>query len=221
MPWDKNCRLDLWEPTSSLVCYSVYGSVDRMCELCFLPGAMSMVPFTPAAWGAAFIEVRLFPGPFISCGLVAQVERWIHGSDQTAGKNSAEAGQEKLLLKKPTLRLLILHNTAATDLCQGSATAARAQITLSMGAFQVNGLCYSVNNYPHVGSIFDWVLSDSSVKRAFDFDSSGNRARTGARERYFPCTSSLRKYILLYSLYLVWFAALGYSVAIRWLETYH
>jgi len=86
---------------------------------------------------------------------VAQVERWIHGSHQIAGENSAEAGQEKLTPKRPTLWLLILHNTAATDLCQGSATAARAQITPSVGAFQVNRPCYSVNNYTHIGSIFD------------------------------------------------------------------
>lgn len=166
-----------------------------MCGLCFLPRAMSILPFTPPAQGAAFIEVRLFPGPFVPCGLVAQVERWIHGSDQTAGENSAEAGKEKLILKKPTLQLLILHHTAATDLCQGSAMVVSAQITPSVGAFQVNWLCYAVNNYPHIGSIFDWVSSDSGMKWAFDFDSFGNWACTAALERYFPCTSRSRKYI--------------------------
>lgn len=34
----------------------------------------------------------LFLGPLISCGLLVQVERWIHDSDQFAGENSAEAG---------------------------------------------------------------------------------------------------------------------------------
>lgn len=74
---------------------------------------------------AVFRDGMLFLGLFISCGLVAQVKRWIHGSDQIAGENSAEAGQEKLMLKKPTLQLLIRHNAAATDLCQGSAVTAR------------------------------------------------------------------------------------------------
>lgn len=40
-------------------------------------------------------------------------------SDQIAGENSAEAGQEKLVPKKATLWLLILHNTATTDFCPG------------------------------------------------------------------------------------------------------
>lgn len=122
------------------------------------------------------------------------MERRIHGSDQIAGENSAEVGQVKLMLEKPTLCLLILHNTAVTDLCQGSATAARAQITSSVRAFQVNGLCYSVN-CPHISSIFGWVLSNSTVKQSFDFDSSGNQACTGALERYFPFTSRPRKHI--------------------------
>lgn len=119
------------------------------------------------------------------------MERWIHSSDQIAGENSAEAGQEKLVLKKPTLWLLILHNTATTDFCP----VASAQVVPSVGAFQVNGLCYSVNNYPHIGSIFNWVSSSSSMKWAFDFDSSENQACTGALERDFPCTSRPRKYI--------------------------
>lgn len=193
----------------------------RLCELCSLPRATSMLPFTPPAWEAAFMEAGLFPGPFISCGLVAQVERWIHSVIRLLEKTVQRQGRKNSCRKSQHCGFWFCITLQPRTSAQGSATVASAQVVPSVGAFQVNGLCYSVNNYPHIGSIFSWVSSSSSTKWAFDFDSSGNQACTGALERDFPCTSRPRKYIWLYSLYLVWFAALSHSAAIRWLESHH
>lgn len=84
--------------------------------------------------------------------------------------------QAKLTLKKPTVGLLILHNTATTDqLWQRESSNPRY-------------IGFAVLR----DSISDWVLKAWNRHLT---DSSGNQACTGAPERYFPCTGSTFDYI--------------------------
>lgn len=70
---------------------------------------------------------------------MAQGERGIHGVDQIAGENSTG--------KTCTEKAHTEASDAALHCSHGSAMAAGAQQP------QVNGLCFSVNNYPHTDSI--------------------------------------------------------------------